>query len=51
MRISIFHLENRSSYRTEYLKMVFGDYMQLPAPPHRMPHHDMLHLNLEKAEY
>ena len=33
-----------------YLKIAFGDYMQLPPKEKRIPHHDILYMNLDKGE-
>ena len=34
----------------EYLKIAFGNYMQLPPPNKRIAHHDIIYLDLEKGE-
>ena len=31
-----------------YLKMAFGDYMELPPEDKQVPHHDLVALDLEK---
>ena len=34
----------------EYLKIAFGDYMKLPPKVKRIPHHDIIYMDLEKGE-
>lgn len=33
----------------EYLKIAFGDYMELPPEEQRIPHHDIIFMDLEKS--